>query len=111
MTAIDIIDKLSDKLAELNLNDTEGITIEKDILDKINSDFQGFIAQKQNMIFNLKEMQKTFISQFEDLNMPNLSIYLNSRYASLQNQNGYAMYVMSHLQRNHNSQFIRKSIL
>jgi len=85
-TAIDIIDKLSDKLAELNLNDTEGITIEKDILDKINSDFQGFIAQKQNMIFNLKEMQKTFISQFEDLNMPNLSIYLNSRYASLQNQ-------------------------
>ena len=49
-----------------------------DILDKINSDFQGFIAQKQNMIFNLKEMQKTFISQFEDLNMPNLSIYLNN---------------------------------
>ena len=38
------------------------------------------------MVFNLKEMQKTFLSQFEDLNMPNLSIYLNSRYASMQNQ-------------------------
>ena len=31
-------------------------------------------------------MQKTFLSQFEDLNMPNLSIFLNSRYASIQNQ-------------------------
>ena len=51
-TAIDIIDKLSDKLAELNLNDTEGIIIEKDILDKINSDFQGFYSTKsKNMIF------------------------------------------------------------
>ena len=85
-TAIDIIDKLSDKLNELKLNDSEGIIIEKDILDKINVEYQGFIAQKQNMIFNFKEMQKTFISQFDDLNMPNLSIYLNSKYASMQNQ-------------------------
>ena len=85
-TAIDIVDKLSEKLNELNINDTDGITIEKDILDKINTEFQVFIAHKETMVFNLKEMQKTFLSQFEDLNMPNLSIYLNSRYASMQNQ-------------------------
>jgi len=83
---IDIIDKLSEKLIELNIGDKDGIIIEKDILDKINSEFQSFIAHKENMIFNLKESQKTFISQFEELNMPNLSIYLNSRYASMQNQ-------------------------
>ena len=55
-------------------------------MDKINTEFQVFMAHKENMIFNLKEMQKTFLSQFEDLNMPNLSIFLNSRYASMQNQ-------------------------
>lgn len=85
-TAVDIIDKLSDKLAELSIDDAEGITIEKEILDKINVEFQIFMAHKENMIFNLKEMQKTFLSQFEDLNMPNLSIFLNSKYASMQNQ-------------------------
>lgn len=84
--AVDIIDKLSDKLNELSIDDAEGITIDKDILDKINLEFQIFISHKENMIFNLKEMQKTFLSQFEDLNMPNLSIFLNSKYASMQNQ-------------------------
>ena len=84
--AIDIIDKLSDKLNEINLDDTDGIIIEKDIMDKINTEFQVFMAHKENMIFNLKEMQKTFLTQFEDLNMPNLSIFLNSKYASMQNQ-------------------------
>jgi len=85
-TAIDIIDKLSDKLSEISLDDSDGIVIEKDIMDKINTEFQVFMSHKENMIFNLKEMQKTFLSQFEDLNMPNLSIFLNSRYASIQNQ-------------------------
>ena len=84
--AIDIIDKLSDKLNEINLDETDGIIIEKDIMDKINTEFQVFMAHKENMIFNLKEMQKTFLTQFEDLNMPNLSIFLNSKYASMQNQ-------------------------
>jgi len=85
-TAIDIIDKLSDKLIELNLDDTDGVSIEKDIIDKINTEFQIFMSHKENMIFNLKESQKAFLSQFENLNMPNLSIFLNSRYASIQNQ-------------------------
>jgi hypothetical protein len=84
--AIDIIDKLSDKLNELNLDDTDGVSIEKDVIDKINAEFQVFMSHKENMIFNLKESQKAFLSQFENLNMPNLSIFLNSRYASIQNQ-------------------------
>lgn len=84
--AIDIIDKLSDKLNELNLDDTDGVSIEKDVIDKINTEFQLFMSHKENMIFNLKESQKAFLSQFENLNMPNLSIFLNSRYASIQNQ-------------------------
>jgi hypothetical protein len=84
--AVDILDKLSDKLNELNLDDTDGVSIEKDVMDKINAEFQLFMSHKENMIFNLKESQKAFLSQFENLNMPNLSIFLNSRYASIQNQ-------------------------
>jgi hypothetical protein len=85
-TAVDIIDKLTDKLNELKIDDIEGINIDKDMLDKINTEFQVFISQKELIIFNFKEMQKTFLSQFEDLNMPNLSIFLNSKFASMQNQ-------------------------
>ena len=85
-TAIDIVDKLSEKLNELNSDESDGITIEKDMLDKINTEFQVFMSQKENIIFNFKEMQKSLLTQFEDLNMPNLSIFLNTRYASMQNQ-------------------------
>ena len=78
-TAIDIVDKLSEKLNELNSDESDGITIEKDMLDKINTEFQVFMSQKENIIFNFKEMQKSLLTQFEDLNMPNLSIFLNSK--------------------------------
>lgn len=84
--AVDIIDKLSAKLVELSMDDTEGITIEKDILNKINLEFQEFMTKKDSIIFNLKEMNKTFLSQFENLNMPNLSIFLNTKFSSIQNQ-------------------------
>lgn len=84
--AVDIIDKLSDKLIELNIDDSEGVTIDKDILNKINIEFQQFMTHKETIIFNLKEMQKSFLSQFENLNMPNLSNFLNGKFASMQNQ-------------------------
>ena len=39
-TAIDIVDKLSEKLNELNIDNTDGIKIEKEILDKINKVYE-----------------------------------------------------------------------
>ena len=85
-TAVDIIDKLSEKLTEMSMDDTDGVQIDKELLDKINVEFQVFMTQKENIIFNMKEMQKSILSQFEDLNMPSLSAFLNSKFASMQNQ-------------------------
>jgi hypothetical protein len=85
-TAIDIIDNLSNKLNELNImNEDEGHVIQNDILDKINIEFQGFISQKESIVFNLKENNKKIIQQIEDLNLNELTIYLNNKFPSLQN--------------------------
>ena len=85
-TAIDIIDNLSNKLNELNImNEDEGHVIQNDILDKINMEFQGFISQKESIVFNLKENNKKIIQQIEDLNLNELTIYLNNKFPSLQN--------------------------
>jgi hypothetical protein len=85
-TAVDIIDNLSSKLNELSVNDEDGIMIKKEILDKINAEFQVFINHKELLAFNLKEFQKSFLQQIEELKLPDLTVYLNSKYASMQNQ-------------------------
>lgn len=85
-TAIDIIDNLSNKLNELNImNEDEGHVIQNDILNKINIEFQSFISQKESIVFNLKENNKKIIQQIEDLNLNELTIYLNNKFPSLQN--------------------------
>ena len=85
-TAVSIIDNLSSKLEELGVDDEDGYMIQKSMLDRINIEFQVFVSKKETMLFNLKEFNKTFTAQIDDLNMPDLSSYLNSKYASMQNQ-------------------------
>jgi hypothetical protein len=85
--AIDVIDNLSSKLATIsNTENINGITIKKDILDKINEQFQVFLIQKDTIIASVKELQKKLLSQIEDLNIPDLSLFLADKYASIQNQ-------------------------
>ena len=85
-TAVSIIDNLSARLEELGVDDEDGYIIQKSVLDRINVEFQVFVSKKETMLFNLKEFNKSFTAQIDDLNMPDLSSYLNSKYASLQNQ-------------------------
>jgi stress-induced morphogen len=85
--AIDAIDILSAKIEELsNVEDINGCVIRKDTLDKINEQFQIFINQKEIVIMTLKETHKKLLTQIEDLKIPDLSLYLNEKYASMQNQ-------------------------
>ena len=53
--------------------------------NKINIEFQNFISQKESIVFNLKENNKKIIQQIEDLNLQELTIYLNNKFPSLQN--------------------------
>ena len=86
-TAIDVIDSLSNKIRELNVSESEdGVTIGKEVLDNINKEFQVFINQKELLVSSIKEFQKKMVLQIEDLKMPELTYYLNSKYASIQNQ-------------------------
>lgn len=85
--AIDIIDNLGAKWAEINsYNSIEGVKISKEFLSRINDEYKAFLNQKDLLIFNIKENQKKLINNIEDLDLPDLSKYLFSIYSSEQKQ-------------------------
>jgi len=85
--AIDVIDNLSERLEEIsNVEEIDGFVIKKDTLDKINDQFQNFINQKEMVLTTLKEMNKKLTTQVDDMKMTDLSVFLNDKYASVQNQ-------------------------
>ena len=85
-TAVDIIDNLSERLSSISQKEGEsGITIKKEILDRINEQFQMFKTQKEILINTSKDIQKRLITQIEDLNIPDLKLFLDDKYASIQN--------------------------
>lgn len=84
--AIDVIDILSDRLEDISNIEEDGYVVKKDTLDKINDEFQKFINQKYIIISTIKDMNKKLMSQIEDMKMPNLSLFLNDKYASIQNK-------------------------
>jgi hypothetical protein len=85
--AIDIIDNLSSKLKEIShLEHDNGYSISKDTLEKINQEYQLFITQKDNLNRSIKDMTKQLTSQLDNISLPNLSIYLNTKFASIDNK-------------------------
>jgi hypothetical protein len=85
--AIDVIDILSERLEEIsNVEDIDGYIIKKEVLDKINNQFQLFLNQKEVVLTTIKEMNKKLTTQIEDMKIPDLSLFLNEKYASIQNQ-------------------------
>lgn len=85
--AVDVIDNLSDKLMTIsNVEGINGVSIKKEVLDRINEQFQLFKAQKDMLINTTKDMNKKLLSQIEELSMPDLKIFLDEKYASVQNQ-------------------------
>lgn len=83
-SAIDIIDHLSVKLTEFqheNETNTNSI-ISKEVLDEINKDFQTFIRQKENTITLLKDQHRQALNSLDDFQMPCLSKYLSTKYAT-----------------------------
>jgi hypothetical protein len=80
-TGIDIMDHLSDKLKDFYLNENNGFTIDKEILDGINAEYQSFLTNKESMITTVRDFQKKMVSQIEELKMPDLHNYLCGKYA------------------------------
>jgi len=85
-TAVNIIDNLSSKLSAINDSEEEnGFSINKELLEKINKEFQDFLKQKEAICNNIKDFHKKLLPDLDKLAFPTLSIYLNTKYASAQN--------------------------
>tara|TARA_A100001011_G_scaffold262564_1_gene271095 strand:- start:47 stop:1357 length:1311 start_codon:yes stop_codon:yes gene_type:complete len=76
-SAVNIIDNLAYKV-EVIEND-EGETISKEILDNINSDFQIFLNKKQTALNTAKDIQKRLTTQIEELAFPSLADWLDNK--------------------------------
>lgn len=85
--AVDIIDNLTAKLETIATQEEQtGIIIKKEVLDRINEQFQNFMNQKEVLLTTTREYHKKMIAQIEDMKLPDLSLFLNDKYASIQNQ-------------------------
>lgn len=85
--AIDVIDHLSSRLTTIVTNEEEhGVNIRKEVMDKINSEVQTFVKNKELMAATIKETSRKLLSQLEELHLPELTLLLNDKYASIQNQ-------------------------
>jgi len=82
--AIDIIDSLSDRLAELE-EDIDEICIPKEVLDDINKEYSRFIERKSSIIDILKDFQKKINAEVDEIKFPCLSKYLVSKCGSILN--------------------------
>ncbi len=85
--AVDVIDNLSSRLSAIVSNEEEhGVSIRKDILDKINEEVQLFVKNKEAMVSTIKETSRKLLAQLDELHLPELTLFLNDKYASIQNQ-------------------------
>jgi len=83
--AVDIIDSLSTKIQELNIDEDNKIS--KEMLDDINQEYQDFINQKEALITVLTDFQKRLKAQIDDLKLPVLDKYLETKYAYVKQRN------------------------
>ncbi len=78
--AVDIIDSLAPKVAELKA-ECDDNTISSETLDDINQEYQSFITQKEALMGTLKDFTKKLTTQIDDIKLPTLDKYLAPKYA------------------------------
>jgi hypothetical protein len=82
--AIDIVDTLSLKLKEFNIeNKKDEMVFSREVMEEINSEYQLLISQKEAIIHYVKEFQKNIIIKLEDIRLPKLENILPSNLTSL----------------------------
>jgi hypothetical protein len=85
--AIDVIDHLSSRLSTIVTNEEEhGFNIRKEVLDRINTEVQLFVKNKEMLATTIKESSRRMLAQLEEFQLPELTLFLNDKYASVQNQ-------------------------
>jgi hypothetical protein len=86
--AVDIIDHFKETIENSGaMTQQDTLSIDKDILDDINKEYQLFMASKLAHIKTIKDYQQKLIAQAEDFKLPNLEQYLSKLYASSASRN------------------------
>jgi len=87
--AIDIIDNLSNKMKEFKADNEYECSIDKDVLEEINKEYQQFINQKETITALIKDSQKKIISSMEDFKIPALDKFLSTKFAATIHKQGF----------------------
>lgn len=90
--AVDIVDYFKATMDNGGGIVGDTLTIDKDVLDDINKEYQLFITSKLSHIKTIKDYQQKLISQAEDFKLPNLEQYLSKLYASSSSKNDVCEY-------------------
>lgn len=80
--AVNIIDNLMAYITQLKLPVETNIHISKDVLDRINNEYQLFLSQKNAVVDVLKETQKKVIAQMDEIKFPFLEKYLSTKFVA-----------------------------
>lgn len=80
--AVDIIDNLSEKIADVTADEDTNV-ISKEMLDDINDEFHRYVNQRDGLVMVLRDFNKKMTSQIEDIQFPTLDKYLSQKYASV----------------------------
>ena len=83
-TAVDIIDNLSSRINKINNDVNIENSISQEDLDNINNEYINFVNNKTNLIQLARDNQKKLLSSINDMEMPNIEKYLNSKFANVQ---------------------------
>lgn len=76
--AITTIDTLSDKLIDIN---TEVCSITNDMIKDINFDYQSFLTQRDNVLYQIKDNYKKTVDILTHMKLPSLEKYLSTHFA------------------------------
>jgi len=76
---IEIIDHFKETLDKFD-DKSDIDTIDKDVLDAINKEFQECCSQKLNILKTIKDCSQKLLKQVEEINFPILENYLSLRY-------------------------------
>ena len=83
-TAVDIIDNLSSRINKINNDVNIENSISQEDLDSINNEYINFVNNKTNLIQLARDNQKKLLASVNDMEMPNIEKYLNSKFANVQ---------------------------
>ena len=86
-TAIDIVENFKLKYDEMNINDDDGFSIDKNTLDEINKEFNLYTTQRHALLKMVKDFNDKMNETINGLKFPNLEIYLGKHYAVASSQN------------------------